>query len=426
MIQALRRKFIATNMLLVSIVLIAVFSIQAFSVYSQTRIQIRQAQELALRVLLREDPFEFEFGPHHPGRDRKPEDGFPTVPVFSVEIGEDGQLISVREGPGSTVTWETAQELVDKALSRSKEQGRLSGSTLSYLYREENGRYFLAFSDVSVVSSSLRTQLFISILICLLALAVFYVISRFLARLSLQPTEKAWKQQRQFVADASHELKTPLTVILANTGILLEHRSDMAAEQTKWISYIQEEAQRMKALVDDLLFLAKNDSAAPSAHLALVRLSELVTGSLLPFESVAFESGVTLSESVSPGITILGDADQLRRLIIILIDNAVKYAGKSGSVTVHLELRQDMPYLTVHNTGVPIPPQHLPHLFDRFYRADPARNRSQGGYGLGLAIAKSIIESHAGAISVSSSQEAGTLFTVSFPKKSNTKMDAET
>ena len=261
MIKQLRHKFIATNMLLVSLVLLAVFSIQAFSAYQRVCGQVYQAQIMALKRISQESPFGFEFGRPHREDGMHPDSNFPTVPIFAVEINMDGQVIAIQEGPGTTVSHETAQELVDAALLRSSGHGNLSGESLSYLFQEMDGRQFFAFADNRIVSSTIRSQIFTSVLICALALSGFYLISRLLAKLSLRSTEQAWEQQRQFVADASHELKTPITVILANVGILLTHPDDLVREQSKWIDYIQDEATRMKSLVDDLLFLAKSDAA---------------------------------------------------------------------------------------------------------------------------------------------------------------------
>lgn len=312
---------------------------------------------------------------------------------------------------------ETAQDLVDAALAQGGSQGNVAGQDLSFLFQESGGSRFFAFADNRLVAVTLRNQLLTSLLICVLALTGFYLISRFLAKLSLRPVERAWEQQRQFVADASHELKTPITVILANTGILLAHPEDPVREQAKWITYIQDEAARMRSLVNDLLFLAKSDAARLPPPASSVPLSALVTGALLPFESVAFEAGVTLTEQIAPDITVQGDEAQLQRLVVILLDNAVKYAGENGSVSLTLDRLQDRPRLTVHNTGPAIPPEHLPHLFERFYRSDSSRGRAQGGYGLGLAIAKSIVDGHGGQVSVASSPQLGTTFTVLFPKK---------
>lgn len=417
MIKRLRQKFIATNMLLVSLVLLAVFSVQAFNAYHRVQGQILQTQNMVLRWISQEFPFGFEFGRPHHDKTAPPEDSFPTVPVFAVEIDSSGAVISLREGPGATVTREAAQELVTAALDRGGEQGYLPGESLSYLHHIENERQFFAFADNRMIFSSLRDQLLTSLLIFVLSLSGFYLISRLLAKLSLRPVEQAWEQQRQFVADASHELKTPITVILANTDIIRAHPDASVREQAKWVDYIQDEAVRMKSLVDDLLFLAKSDAARLPSTAAQVQLDQVVTGSLLPFESVAFEAKVTLREEITPDITLQGDEIQLRRLVVILLDNAVKYAGEQGVVTLRLDRIQEKPRLTVHNTGPAISQDHLPHLFERFYRSDPSRDRAQGGYGLGLSIAKSIVESHGGKISVTSTPAAGTTFTVVFPKK---------
>ena len=427
MIGKLRRKFIATNMLLVSIVLFAVFAAQTFSTYRRAREQVYWATLQALEWCKRTELPNFEFIPRRAGQ--LPKDNIPqnendrrryfnSIPAFAVEVDAEYHVLTVQAGPGSTITEENAQALVDEALNRSSgHSGNLPGQNLTYLYQEESGRRFFAFADNSSVGTNLRNQLLVSLLISAAALLAFYIISRFLAKAALQPTEKAWEQQRQFVADASHELKTPLAVILANTDILALHKSDTVESQSKWLGYIREEAQRMRGLVEDLLFLAKSDTQKLPTHPTQVRLSELVAGSLLPFESVAFEANVTLSDHIAPGVTVQGDEGQLRRLVIILLDNAVKYAGEKGVVTVTLSKVQDRPQLVVHNTGPAIPAEHLPHLFERFYRADTARDREHGGYGLGLSIAQSIVETHGGKISVTSSPDTGTAFTVVLPRK---------
>ena len=216
------------------------------------------------------------------------------------------------------------------------------------------------------------------------------------------------------MADASHELKTPLTVILANTAIVLSHQEKTVAEERKWLDYIQEEALRMKGLVEDLLFLARSEGSRLSAPKP-VALSDLVEGCLLRFEPVAFEQGVELDSQVAPGVTLSGDAASLERLVMILLDNAVKYAGQGGKADLTLGQRGDRAVLVVENTGPPIQAEHLPHLFERFYRADSSRSREQGGYGLGLAIAQAVVRAHRGDISVASDNVHGTVFTVTMP-----------
>ena len=183
------------------------------------------------------------------------------------------------------------------------------------------------------------------------------------------------------------------------------------------MAYIGDEARRMKGLVDDMLFLAKADAAREPLPALPLSLSDAVWSCLLPFESVAYEQGITLCSDVAPDIQVTGDEGQLKQLVRILLDNACKYAGEKGVVTLTLEREGDKARLMVNNTGAPIPPEHLPRLFERFYRADPSRSRDQGGYGLGLAIAHSITGRHRGRITVDSQEKTGTTFTVWLPLK---------
>jgi len=425
MIQKLRRKFIATNMLLVSVVLFAVFAVQTFSTWQRAREQVYRSGAQVLEWARHATEPNFEFIPRRdnetlPSSLPEHEDArrrfANMIPAFAVEVDENGKVLSIFAAFGITVTEENAQTLVDEVFSQPGAYGELRKESLSYLQYQEGTRQFFAFTDNTWVSLAMRNQIFVSLFISAAALLAFYFISRLLAKASIQPIEKAWEQQRQFVADASHELKTPLAVILANLGIVERHPDDTVQAQGKWIGYIKEEAQRMRALIEDLLFLAKSDAARQPTHPASVRFSDLVTGSLLPFESMAFEQGVKLTDQISPGILLTGDEAQLRRLTAILLDNAIKYAGEKGTVSVCLEEIQNKVRLSVHNTGSPIPAEHLPHLFERFYRSDVARDRERGGYGLGLAIAKSIVETHSGKITVESS-EGGTTFAVILPKK---------
>ena len=169
----------------------------------------------------------------------------------------------------------------------------------------------------------------------------------------------------------------------------------------------------MKSLVEDLLFLAKTDDSTNQETLSEVNFSDVTQGSILSFASLAFESGITLNDTVQPNITLTGNEPKLRRLCGILLDNALKYANIRGSVNVDLHTENGSALLRVQNTGAAIPAEELPHLFERFYRVD--RARSAGGYGLGLSIAQSIVKAHGGKISVTSCDEAGTTFLVTLP-----------
>ena len=253
----------------------------------------------------------------------------------------------------------------------------------------------------------------------LIIMALFFLISVFMARVAVKPVKESWDRQQEFVADASHELKTPLTVILANNNILLDPARGLAEEDRKWVESTQDEAAHMKTLVDQLLFLARSDSGDQKMLLSDLDLGDMVMDDVLQFEPVAFERGILIEPDLEPDIHIEGDSTMIRQLIHILLDNACKYASANGTIDVSLKRERQGCTLAVHNPGPAIPADDLPHIFERFYRADKARTHKENtsGYGLGLAIAKSIAEDHNGTIQCTSTDENGTTFTVRFRER---------
>lgn len=416
MIKKLRQKFILTNMLLVSLVLIIVFGVLLGTNYRRLVSQSQTAMRFALDW--KDRPPRLEIGGPRPDNTNSGNDEpskFSIVPVFSVLLDKDGNASTLQTNT-VTVSDEVLAQAVKEAQSGQDDMGVISSLNLRYLRQTGFSGTRIAFADTTWETDSLLSLVRSSLLVGAGALVCFFLISLFLSKIALRPVEKAWEQQRRFVADASHELRTPITVILTNTGILLSHPKDTIEAQAKWVTYIQSEAQQMKGLVEDLLFLARNDHTRPPISPASLSMSDLVTGCLLAFESVAFEKGVALESSICPDVSVRGNPEQLRRLVVILLDNACKYAPSGGTIGLTLECRPEGVQLSVRNTGEPIPPEHLPHLFERFYRIDSARTHSEGGYGLGLAIAKSITEAHSGTITVRSSAAEGTAFTVLLPK----------
>ena len=208
---------------------------------------------------------------------------------------------------------------------------------------------------------------------------------------------------------------TPLTVILANTSILLEHPERSVASQSQWVESTQHEAEQMQTLVSDLLLLAQTDEGAAKPPMERLDLADLVESELLQFESVAFERKVELCSQLEPGVAVCGNAPLLRKLAGTQLDNACKYADRGGRVDVELRRTVRHVELAVRNTGFAIAPEDLAHVFDRFYRADKARTRDDSGFGLGLAIARSIAEEHGGTLSAASDEASGTTFTLALP-----------
>lgn len=247
--------------------------------------------------------------------------------------------------------------------------------------------------------------------IALAAFLLLLAVSAVLARWATAPVERAWGQQKQFLSDASHELKTPLTVILSNAELLsalpLEERP------ARWTDNILSESRQMKNLVEEMLTLARADHMSQPAVLAEVSLSDVAEDCALAFEPVAFEAGKPLEYQVAEGVTVLGDGDRLRRLVSILLDNAVKYGAEGGAISLALEKTERQARLAVSNPGEPIPAEQLSRLFERFYRADASRGE-QGGFGLGLSIAAVIAQEHRGALKAESGRQ-GTRFVFTVP-----------
>lgn len=218
----------------------------------------------------------------------------------------------------------------------------------------------------------------------------------------------------------SHELKTPLTVISANADIVLANRDSTVSEQEKWLNYIKQETERMTKLINEMLYLAKHDDGRAEEEMLPFDLSEAAESCTLPFESVCFENGVQFYTEIQPDIGIVGSPSAIKQVMMILLDNAVKYAGENGFVRFLLHADGDRVTLSVNNTGERIPPELIPHIFERFYRVDESRARDKGGYGLGLSIAKSIVDRHGGRITVKSDEETGNTFTCTFKRHRNT------
>lgn len=401
MIRRLKTQFVLVNMLLITIVLAVTF----VAVYASTVTRLRSATLSDLERALSKNDHGWQVGG-------------PPAPVgtFTVVLDAVGKIRSVSGDQSMEIDSALLQTIVDDCLSTPDETGVASGQNLRFRKQITDYGMKIAFADKSYENSTLSSLVETSLLVGLCSLLAFFGISLFLAGWVIKPIERSWEQQKQFVADASHELKTPLTVILANAGIVLSHREDTVAHQSKWVEYIQAEAQRMTALVNDLLYLAKTDDAKTRPLLVPVNISDIAWSGLLPFESVAFEQEKALASDIAPNLTVLGDETRLRQLVVILMDNACKYAGEHGRILMRLDRHQDKVRLTVNNTGEPIPADRLERVFERFYRVDPSRGRENGGVGLGLAIAKSIAETHGGKITVQSSAESGTTFTVTLPE----------
>ena len=305
------------------------------------------------------------------------------------------------------------RDLVDTVFASPKRLGVIEEYGLRYYRSDLPVSQCLVFSDMSSEKATLESLTRTCILIGGLGFLLFLGVSILLSRWAVRPVERAWKQQRQFVADASHELKTPLTVIM--TSAELAQSPDYGREERqRFLAAILTMSRQMKGLIEEMLQLARADQADTQAAFAPVALSRLVSDALLPFEPVFFEAGLALEADVAEDIQVSGSAAQLRQVVEILLDNARKYSRAGGSTQVSLSRpRRGRCLLTVANQGEPLSDQALQNIFKRFYRADPARSRT-GSFGLGLAIAETIVTRHHGRI-WAESREGRNLFHVELP-----------
>ncbi len=356
----------------------------------------------------------FEIG----GKER----GRQFIPVAVYRINDDGSLSAVSDTATAAITDDVLEQATNQATRLADGSGLIDSLGLYYAKRATENGSFIAFADQASAGGWQSLALTLAA-VGAGALVVFFAISLLFSKWALKPVEESWRAQQQFVADASHELKTPLTVMLANTSILLKHPEKTIASQSQWVESIETEAESMQRLVGDMLVLATPEQGPQTGEFTPVDISDIVERNLLQFESLAFEQDIEVASSIEEGLLLPGNAQRLERLVSTLLDNAYKYAGEHGFVRVNLSLTEKALVLSVANSGEVIPADDLPHIFDRFYRADKARVRGVGGYGLGLAIAREVAEEHGGTIRAQSSEQTGTVFTVKWDAKTTTRSD---
>lgn len=245
----------------------------------------------------------------------------------------------------------------------------------------------------------------------LITLIVIFVVSLYFANRAIKPIAETWEKQKQFVADASHELKTPLSIINANYDALLVNQEETIQSQLKWLSYIRIGTDRMTKLINDLLSLAKIEDANLEIRKMPFNISIAINDVILSMEAVVIEKGIQLSHSIEPDLIVKGDLERVKSVVTILLDNAVKYSNLNGQIDILLIKSKRQVIYSIKNSAKGIAKQDLQKVFDRFYRADPSRAQEIGGYGLGLSIAKAIIDRMGGEIHVTSVENECTTFT---------------
>lgn len=328
------------------------------------------------------------------------------VDNFSVLLDENNIIIGIILNRNITVQQTAIIPYVNQALISGQSYGEI-GSYAFYVKSKYYGR-IVVFLDISSQQQSMNNLIVITTIIGGIAILIFFVIAVILSKWLVKPVKETFDKQKLFISNASHELKTPLAVISANADVL-----ESEIGENKWLSYIRSESMRMSELVNELLCLARlDDKSGHKLQMSKLNLTDIVLATALPFESTVFEIGKKFDVDTEENVFFYGDESSIKHVLTILIDNAIKYSAEHGEISVKLYTRSNKKIIEVYNTGDGIPQEKLHKIFERFYREDEARNSKSGGYGLGLAIAKSTVEAHGGKIHAESDSKTFVKFIV--------------
>lgn len=392
MIKKLQRKFIFIvmgSLLLVIVVLIGAINLV-------NRHQINQKADALLQLLADNDG---KFPEMEKDKPPKPnEHGFAMseetkfeTRYFLVRANTTGTVVQIDTSHIAAVSSSEAQQYAERILSSGNTTGYQG--VYKYLMVQTQEGQLLVFLDCRTQLQTMHSFLLIS---CAIAFAAFLLVSLLVfifSKRAIKPVIESTEKQKQFITDAGHEVKTPLAIISANTDVLELYGGD-----NEWIQSIRRQTTRLGALVNDLLLLARMDEQSTVHTCADFSLSDAVAETAEGFELLAAQKNKKLTLQIEPNLSLHGDENSIRKLVSILLDNAVKYAEENTAITLTLQSSGKGRILTVKNYCNNLPSGNLEKLFDRFYRVDQSRSRESGGYGIGLSIAKAIVVSHKGKI----------------------------
>jgi len=394
MIKRLRIKFVCVVMAIVMVMLAGILGVIIH--FTSTNME---TQSISMMRTIASNPFQH-------GTLGNPTDEV-RLPFFIVQLSKRGQLIGASGGYFDLSDLGYIQQIVNAALHAEQETGKLNEYDLRFLISVSPMGYTIVFSDTATENATLKQMFYSCLLIFFIATAVFLGLSIFLSYWAVKPVAAAWDQQRQFVSDASHELKTPLSVIMANAELLQGDTSE--TERNDFSKNILSMSYQMRSLVESLLEMARVDNGAVRMHFTTINFSQLVEDVLLSFQLLYEEKQMGLRSAVADNIFLQGSERHLFQVLDVLLDNALKYATPHGMISVHLSQSGRNCLLSVSSPGEPLSKEELKNIFKRFYRTDKTRAMN-GSYGLGLSIAEAIVSVHKGRIWAQSDSASNTFF----------------
>lgn len=309
---------------------------------------------------------------------------------FTVLFDKNGKIVFIDLGSISAITEETAREYAKKAYTKDGERGWIDNYRYKQYHKEQETAIVYVDGSMNRFMSN-RTILSAGIVLVISALAIWIIVI-FFSRRAVWPVAESYEKQKQFITDANHELKTPLTLVMTNLDIL-----EAEIGENEWLSDIRSEGERMSALVNQLVALTRMDEGRTNLEMRRFSLSNVIMDAVLEFQVLAQDRGKTMDVQTDSNVDYIGDETAVRRVVFILLENAIKYCDEGGNICLRLEKKKH-PVLYVENTYVDVGKTELHKLFDRFYRTDKARTFT-GGFGIGLSIAQTIVTQHKSEIS---------------------------
>ena len=329
--------------------------------------------------------------------------------IYTIMLDSNLNITNIINHTTNNVSEDSIKEIANHIINSENRQdikiGNLYFDNYSYSFSKNYNK--LIIIDNTKNKEVLQQYIKTSAIIFVILEIIIIIVSNQITNWIITPVIDMFDKQKQFIADASHELKTPLAVIIASSEAL-ENEPD----ESKWLDNIRSESERMNNLITNLLEMAKSENKLKET-VVIENLSKLIEKSILTFESLIYEKNITLKYDIKPNINFLCDSEKIKQVMGILIDNAIQHSVQDGEITIKLFQEKRRIILTVANKGKEIPKEEREKIFERFYRADESRNRNENRYGLGLAIAKNIVENHNGKISAFS-EKGYTTFKIIF------------